>query len=216
MPKPEVYGPSLPQELDGAVWRTDGGFQASIRITNILQTANLQVTPVLFMEDGTEYVLPVVELKPTGVATVSINDALTHAPPEIAGHVSTFGSAALRFKWGWSSAVTGSIRSLDAARSLTSSNSFHTSMATDAATLARRSSGKHRVISRQKPRDMNPKTVTLESLWWKRVPEDGGFVALTNRSGDQLVATLKVFGSRGNGDFETRVLLPPHTPKPVI
>src|SRR6266852_724841 len=110
---PKMYGPAVLQELDGAFWRTDAGFQSTIRITNIVQTSPVQVTPVLLMADGTEYVLPSVELQAAGVATVNINDALSSAPAKIAPHISTFGSAALRFHWPWASAISGTIRSLD-------------------------------------------------------------------------------------------------------
>src|SRR5215471_5821625 len=71
---PKLYGPSVAQELDGGVWRTDGGFQAIFRISNKAQTAAIRVTPVLFMADGTEYALAPVNVKASGSATVNIND----------------------------------------------------------------------------------------------------------------------------------------------
>ena len=39
------------------LWRTDSGFVSTIRIKNILVVAPLDVTPVLFMADGTPYPL---------------------------------------------------------------------------------------------------------------------------------------------------------------
>src|SRR5215471_4008657 len=128
---PKLYGPSMAQELDGGVWRTDGGFQATFRISNKVQTAAIKVTPVLFMADGTEYALPAVDLKASGSATVNVNDALNKAPRDIAAHVSTFGSATLRFSWPWPQAINASLRSLDAKRSLTFSNILQPSMDSD-------------------------------------------------------------------------------------
>lgn len=216
IPDMKMYGPAVPQELDGAFWRTDAGFQSTIRITNIVQTAPIQVTPVLLMADGTEYALPVVELQAAGVATVSINDALNHAPAKIAPHVSSFGSATLRFHWPWASAISGTIRSLDVQRSLTYSNAFQLSMATNASNRERKTGagGKSRVISHQKPVDMSPQAVTMEGLWWKRDPQDAGFVVLTNRSERQIPVAVKVFAS-GEKEFNTSVLLLPHQTQQV-
>jgi hypothetical protein len=39
--------------LQGGFWRTDGGFVSTIRVKNALVVAPLDVTPVLFMADGT-------------------------------------------------------------------------------------------------------------------------------------------------------------------
>src|ERR1700674_1287256 len=171
--RPELYPPAVAHELDGAFWRTDGGFRATIRITNIVQTAPIKVIPVLFMADGTEYTLPEVKLQPAGVATVSINDALSNAPPEIAAHISNFGSAALRFQWSWPSAISGTIRNLDVQRSLTYSNSFRFSMTTDRDARAHRlgAGKKRRVKTHERPMDMSPKAVSIEGLWWKRDPD---------------------------------------------
>jgi hypothetical protein len=46
-----------------------------------LAIAPLSVTPVLFMADGTEYPLATVQVPPTSVVTVVINDALASPQP---------------------------------------------------------------------------------------------------------------------------------------
>src|SRR6266481_791140 len=62
--------------LDGGFWRTDGGFVSTIRIKNVLVVAPIQVTPTIFMADGTAYPLRPVMLATSGVASININDAL--------------------------------------------------------------------------------------------------------------------------------------------
>ena len=101
-------------------WRTDGSFVSTIRIKNVLVVAPLDVTPVLFMADGTPYMLPSVHVPVSGVVTVSINDALAAAPQSVASHVSQFGSASLL--WSYSSAghVSAQVAAIDASRSLSS------------------------------------------------------------------------------------------------
>src|SRR5437879_6121155 len=63
------------------LWRTDGSFVSTIRVKNVLVVAPMDVTPVLFMADGTPYLLPSVHLAISGVATIDINAALANAPP---------------------------------------------------------------------------------------------------------------------------------------
>jgi hypothetical protein len=72
-------GPSMPTEvhvLYSGLWRTDGGFVSTIRVKNVLVVAPMDVTPVLFMADGTPYMLSPVHIAVFGVATVNINDPL--------------------------------------------------------------------------------------------------------------------------------------------
>src|SRR5260370_6151776 len=100
------------------LWRTDGGFVSTIRVKNVLVVAPLDVTPVLFMADGTPYLLPSVHLAVSGVATININDALASAPPIIASHISPFGSAALIHSYSSPGHVSASMAVIDASRSL--------------------------------------------------------------------------------------------------
>src|SRR5437867_7822387 len=81
------------------LWRTDGGFVSTIRIKNSLVVAPLEVSPTLYMEDGTAYPLPPVNLAIAGVATVNVNQALSLAPPSIARHLSKYGSVGLVYRY---------------------------------------------------------------------------------------------------------------------
>jgi uncharacterized protein YjdB len=208
---PKLYGPSVAQELDGGVWRTDDGFQATLRISNNLQTAALKVTPVLFMADGAEYLLPTIDLKASGSATVNINDTLNKAPRDIAAHLSTFGSASLRFSWSWPSAINASIRNLDAKKSLIFNSALQASMTSDINFRKTRfaSTKKAADANQRLLMDMSPRAIALEGLWWKRDPETGGFITLTNRSQEQIPVEISVSSADAKGEFSTHALLAP-------
>jgi len=104
--------------LHGGLWRTDGGFVSTIRIKNVLAVAPIQVSPTIYMADGTAYPLAPVTVATSGVATVNINDALASAPRAIAPHVSEFGSLALVYKYPTPGHLVATLAAIDAPRSL--------------------------------------------------------------------------------------------------
>lgn len=163
------------QKAVGAFWRTDHAFQASIRISNDLAVAALTVVPVLYMADGTQYTLSAVKIPKRSIATVSINEALAAAPPEIASHISTYGSATLRYVWRWQAAVSASILSLDLRRSLTYTTRFIAPSAVKASQ------------SKQ----------VVEGLWWLPYSESSSFLSMYNNSDQPLEVLLESFDERG-------------------
>jgi hypothetical protein len=185
--EPEQVGPPVTTELHAGLWRVDGGFVSTIRIKNSLVVAPLEVTPVLYLADGTPYTLPPVSLPVSGVATVNINEALAVAPPEIAEHISPFGSAALRFTYPTRHHVLGSIEVLDLSGSLIFTYPF--------------SGGA----------EEGPRGQTLEGVWWRHEPEVGGFVALANTTDAPATASIQVLGSRGTRLLPDTVELAPHS-----
>src|SRR5260370_10407721 len=54
------------QVLNAGLWRTDAGFNDTIRVTNLLVVGPLEVVPVLYMADGTRYEVSSLELRATG------------------------------------------------------------------------------------------------------------------------------------------------------
>src|SRR5260370_32453945 len=174
--------------LYSGFWRTDGGFVSTIRIKNVLVVAPVDVTPVLFMADGTPYMLSSVHVAVSGVATVSINDALAAAPSSIASHISQFGSAALLYSYPSPGHVTAQMAAIDASRSLSYTYPFI------------------------EPMDMpghNSKQV-LEGLWWKHDPGVTGLVTLSNTTGQQQSAVLTPVHP-GNNANPQQVTLAPHS-----
>jgi hypothetical protein len=194
-PPPPLFPRSLSimaQSVEGGLWRTDGAFQSTMMLKNILRDAPLSVTPVLYMADGTEYVLPAVQLDKAGVAVINLNTALQNAPPNIQPHVSTYGSSAIRYQWAWKTAVVASIRIGDDVNSLV----YLTQLIANA-------NQTHNAASLQISQ-------VHEGMWWKQEPGVTGFLAVTNTSLTTVSATFEVFGSGATGSIAQTIVVAPH------
>jgi hypothetical protein len=187
-----VPRPVVSQAAEGALWRTDGSFQSIFMLKNVVEASPIAVTPVLYMADGTEYDLAPVNLDPAGVAVVNINSALQAAPSDILPHISAYGSAAIRFQWGWVNAVYGSIRTSDDVKSLI----YLTHLNANATPI-------HNPATPLTPQ-------VLEGPWWKQEPGVSGFLALTNTSLNNITANLQVFSPGGSSIVNQSVVLAPH------
>src|SRR6266567_1143642 len=165
------------------LWRTDGSFVSTIRVKNVLVVAPMDVTPVLFMADGTPYLLPSVHVAVSGVATIDINDALAKAPPSVAGHLSQFGSAALIHTYSSPGHVTASLAVLDVGRSLSYTFPFMEPTGT-------------------------PMPPTFDGLWWKHDPEGSGWIALSNVTDADTQATVQLVGPGSDAQPERAIALP--------
>ena len=174
--------------LYSGFWRADGSFVSTIRIKNVLVVASMDVTPVLFMEDGTPYMLSSVHVPVSGVTTVNINDSLAAAPRSIASHVSQFGSAAVIYSYPSPGHVTAQIAAIDASRSLSYSYPFI------------------------EPVNMpgHDSRQVLEGLWWKHDQGVTGFVTLSNTTDQQQTALLTPVYP-GNNANPRQVTLAPHS-----
>jgi hypothetical protein len=168
------------------LWRTDGSFVSTIRVKNILVVAPMDITPVLFMADGTPYPLPSVHLAVSGVATINVNDALASAPSSIANHLSEFGSAALLHTYSSPGHVSASMAVIDASRSLSYTFPFAESMGAS---------------MRQ----------TLEGLWWKHDRDVSGWIALSNVSDAATQATVQFVGPGNTEQPGRTIAVAPHT-----
>lgn len=177
------HRPAAAYEISGGLWRVDHSFEARLQIKNHVQLAPISATPVLFMADGTEYVLPPVNLEPSGVQSLSLNVALQSAPPEIARHISDFGSVAIRYNWSWPGALDASVQSIDAPRSLI----FVSSLSPGMNHSPWRKHSPHKKINQN-----------LEALWWKHDAGIGGFAALSNTSQDELQANVRITAARAS------------------
>jgi hypothetical protein len=125
MPMP----PAMPQSIYAGLWRVDHSFVSTIHIKNLMTANSVQVTPVLYIADGTEYDLSPVNLGPNAVADVSVNQALAQAPPPIAAHRSTYGRAELKYIYPAPGTVAGDITMVDNPRSLIFTSGFEMMMA---------------------------------------------------------------------------------------
>lgn len=178
--------------LRGGFWRVDGGFVSTIRIKNILVVAPIQVTPILYMADGTTYPLPPVMVPVSGVATVNINDALAKAPKSVALHLSEFGSVLLLYAYPSPGHVIASVAAIDVPRSL----SF--------------------IYSAVEPMPMPVVAQnTFEGLWWKHDVGVTGLISLTNTTDIEKPVIVCSAGRDGEDLEREELVLGPHTTRVV-
>ena len=167
----------VPHTIASGLWRTDGGFVAKIRMKNALVVAPLEVVPVLYMADGTEYRLPPISVPVAGVAVININEAMAHAPPSVLTHLSTFGSASLTYRYPSGGHLIATIGLQDNSRSLALVSPFTESTAMQ----------EHPVST----------TTTWEGVWWKHDADVQGFLALTNRTDQEAQADIRLVSAGG-------------------
>ncbi|MGI8785808.1 MAG: hypothetical protein ACR2L2_19405 [Acidobacteriota bacterium] len=167
------------------LWRVDDGFVSTIRIKNSLVVGPIEVTPVLYTAEGTEYVLPTIRLAATAVATVNINATLARIN---GGHGEGFGSAALRYRYPTPGHVLGSMEILNERKSLIFTYPF--------SGVENSAASQHRQ--------------TWEGLWWKHTPAISGFVNLSNTLDRELEVTLQAIGAAGTKLASQVVRVPGH------
>lgn len=178
---PPVTSASEPksQRLFCGLWRLDGGFASTAHIKNLLLTGPLAVSPVIYMADGTEYALPTVTIDPSGLADVSVGDALNNASPKIRAHISQFGSMALTFTSASAVNVVAGVEILNLEQSLIFVVPFQ---AVGAMGHGAMPAGDH----------------ILDAVWWKHDTGVKAFVALSNASDSPKVVSVEVSGSEGS------------------
>lgn len=169
--------PVLPRTSVSGLWRTDGGFVARIRIKNALVVAPLEVDPVLYMADGTEYRLPPVTVAVAGVAVININDALAKAPPSVLTHLSTFGSASLTYRYSSGGHLVATTALQDNSRSLALVYPFSESG-----------------MVQNQPGSAEG---TWEGVWWKHDADVQGFLAVSNVTNREANANIRVVNAAG-------------------
>lgn len=197
-------GEPVSHTLYGGFWRTDGSFVTTLRIENVLVARPLQVTPTLYMADGTPYALPPVEIPDAGVTTININQALAQAPRSVAAHLSNIGSASLTYTYASGGHVNASTLTLDVPHSLTFSYPFMEML--DPNAKPPRSKNKS-VMSNM----LQPSHHVMEGLWWQRDAGVTGFLTLSNATMHPAVATISMRQTGDDSAGEGRpVPLAPH------
>lgn len=166
-PKIDAPRPSpraaIARSLVGGFWMAGPDQKASIHISNDVVTSAISVTPVLYLNTGRKITLPPVQLAPSGIAVVSINDALAQAHLSLTKTV--YGYAEVQYSWPWD-ALCASIKNIDDAHSLTFVYTLE---------------------PLQKPAPHNQvanlallQNNVLEGFWWKQEPGVTGFIAIAN------------------------------------
>ncbi len=178
------------------LWRTDHGFQSTIRLKNMLDVTAIDATLTLYMADGTPYPLPTVHLDKSSVVTVNINSALASAPASIASHISQNGSATLQYRYDWSGAVLGTISVLDTVRSLQYLGRFIFPDSMPGITMQSASS--------------TPGTTNVtQGMWWKYTASSSVFLSVVNPNTTPTQADISVVDSQGLSLGTRHIALPP-------
>lgn len=183
-----------------ALWRTDAGFQSTIRLKNVLAVSPLDVTVTLYMADGTPYALPAVHLGNTAVATVSVNAALATAPASLNGHLSQTGSATFQYRYDWAGAALGSISILDTVRSLQYLSTFNFP---EPSPTASPSAGAGSVQM-------------MEGMWWKYSAASSVFLSAANTTNKPATANIAVYDNLHQPLGKLQVSLAPHASQLVV
>jgi hypothetical protein len=193
--------PHVPTKLSGytawcPLWRTDGTFRSTIRLTNQNQTAPIDTIVTLYMADGTPYQLPPVQIPKGGVQTVEVNSALAGASERLSAHLSSFGSATLSYQYDWDAVVYGTMAIVDVPRSLEYTYSF-------APPSLGRPPGYN--PSASAPPDSRQ---VYEGLWWRHTSGTAGFLTLLNTAMDAVEVDVSLSGL--SAPAARTLTLPPH------
>ena len=183
--------PNTPQGMEGGFWKVDQDFNPILRLKNVLLQQSLNVTPVLYFADGTEYQLPSITLEPAGVAQVNIRIALQSVPANLQSHISTFGMAGISYQWSWP-AVIATIQNTDEISSLTITSSLLADV--------RKVHAAPEASSAQVTRGQ----------WWLPTASADGYIVLENTSLTPKQATVQFSGHAGNALATQQVSLPSH------
>jgi hypothetical protein len=194
-PLPYPY-PAVLRSVAGGLWMTDGNFKSSIYLKNGLVTSALEVTPILYLANGTKLPLAAVHLEPAGTATVDINQSL--ADNGIAPYAQLSGYLEVEYKWPWD-VLCVTIHNVDIAHSLIFNFNLGVPLLAGAV-LPERSAEKSEI---------------LEGMWWKETKDLTGFVALSNPTEEPRSATVAVSDSFGKPIEKHAVIVSPHGTKLV-
>jgi hypothetical protein len=185
--------PMTAQDVGGAFWRTDGNFEAVLRLRNLLVTAPILATPVIWLEDGTQYDLPSTLIPASGLTVININQELRDAPANIQAHMSQVGSAGIRYEWNLQDAVVGEVTNTDEIASLV----YNTHMG-----AALQSSGFRKMATHENFVD--------EGMWWKRDPGVIPYLYIVNVNTSAITAHISVSGSVADSPVTEDVALAAH------
>jgi hypothetical protein len=161
-PRPSPRAATL-RSLVGGFWMVGPDLKATIHLSNDVATNPIPVTPILHLSSGRAMALPPVQLAPSGMAVVSIDEGLAQAAVDHTKPL--YGYLEVQYTWPWD-AICASVKDIDTAHSLIFI---------------------HTLEPLQKPKMHTPiPTVALmqdnvlEGFWWKQEPGVTGFVAISN------------------------------------
>ncbi len=190
LPRPKQWHkPTVPRAAVGGLWMIDANFKSTISLRNYLTADPITVTPVLYLSNGRKYTLAPVTLEPSGVARVSINDALQLQG--ISPWSTLSGYVEVDYAWPWD-ALCVTVSSVD---------TTHSSIFTYA------------LMPQETPPDPNTADQAVEGMWWKQANEVSGFVSLSNLSSQAITANVQITDNRGLAIGQHSLTISPHGTK---
>ncbi len=91
--------PAIADSIVAGPWMIDANFKSTVRVKNIVETSAITVTPVLYLSNGTQYVLSPMTIEAAGTAVVDVNAALQALG--IAPYATLSGYIELQYTWPW-------------------------------------------------------------------------------------------------------------------
>ena len=189
--------PPMLRSMVGGLWMTDANWNSSIYLRNIVETDPITVTPILYLSNGTKYVLADVKLEPAGISILSINQALSKKG--ISSWATLSGYVELQYTWAWDP-LCATIRNVDTVHSLIFTYGLRPITPLSLPLL-----------------DWTPPVPshTIEGMWWKHEPNVTGFVTLANISSQTTQASVQVMDGAAKLLGEYKVTISPHGMKLV-
>ena len=180
----------------GGPWMVDANFRSTVYVKNLIETSTVTATPVLYLSNGMRYVLPKLNLDPSGIATVDVNATLKSLG--IAPYAELSGYLELDYSWPWVP-ICATLKAIDSTHSLIFYYSFLPS--------------KRAQLPNQPPPSVGPKRNIIEGMWWKQEPNVTGFVALTNTGSKPVDAQVDLSDDLGAGVAQHKITITPHGTK---
>lgn len=187
--------PATLRSMVGGLWMIDANFKSSIYLRNNINTASITAIPILYLSNGTKYVLPKVDLDPSGVAVLSVNNALRDKG--IAPFASLSGYVEVQYT-SFYDPICVVVNNVDTEHSLMFTSSL-------------------RPLSRlTHPAEAGaPRNHVVDGMWWKEEASVSGFVALSNITAQPIVATVQVTDEGSKSLGEHTITVTPHGTKIV-
>ena len=194
--KPFALPASSASSIVGGPWMVGTNFKSTIYVKNLVETAAVKVTPILYLSNGARYVLADLDLSPGAIQEVDVNAALQKLG--VTPTAMLTGYMEIHYQWPWVP-ICATIKDLDTADSLIFYYGSRTPIQ----------------LPNQPLPAAGPLTNAVEGVWWKQEPGVTGFLALSNTGGESVSVQVDVSDNLGVALAHHTVEVPSHQTVPV-